>query len=750
MGADCPRLLPTLAVDVLTDVSKAVVYRALVPAGSLRDLMHLVTDPLQPHSAKYGRLIVDEAMGSSTSVSSPGRGALVDTGSPSARRAMLTTSIGRSGATGGGAKRTVAPLPPHLISKCGREILEGLLALRCLGLPCPHLHSGNVFVHFDASGQPSCRISDFELAILHVPAASRNLAKPRPLPGRPLPSIEVIAFGHLLYEMLTGGAELTRAALDGLASRAATARYLAPAAAWNVVREIFLPAEVSTNGTEPTHAARARSSTVDIDYLVHDDFFARAEGVQQPAVSSAVPATAMNSRPSARAARQSVPDPEARAPLLPSGDGNFGTRSLPGTAGGNLGTRAPAEITPALIDGSCQEQPPQPAVPPPADRSFSPYSLASLATSLCVGARFRAGAKVRVRARVRCWTLCSLAPLATSLYVGGCSANCTTCTSSPCQSSPPGFLSPLLTCLLPFRPRDKDQSDLLKDARTFYAPATPPTVPACASVAAAAAAMAAVVAGAASVATTNGRGGEGAAAEVGLQAVNVDSVLGAESTQLAQEADVAAAKAAAYKAAAEKAAVERAAVERATAETVAKAKAKAERAAVEKAAAEEAVERAAVAERAAAERVAVMRAAAEAAAVERAAAAERAAAEAVKVAERSSLAEAAQEAQAATATSNGVEPHGRPPNPPMSEERVVSDDSSIQTASTAAATCSSATAADMPTASPSHRSPSPLSSPLPSPLRGAQSEPSLSGLEARDLEARLLKLPNKNRPSDYR
>ena len=53
--AQCPRLAPTLLVDILPDVSKAAVYRAFMPRGSLRDLIHRVSEPLQPHGVKYGR-----------------------------------------------------------------------------------------------------------------------------------------------------------------------------------------------------------------------------------------------------------------------------------------------------------------------------------------------------------------------------------------------------------------------------------------------------------------------------------------------------------------------------------------------------------------------------------------------------------------------------------------------------------------------------------------------------------------------
>ena len=59
-AANCPRIQPTLFIDILPDVGRAACYRAIVPRGSLRDYLHQAS-PLLPYSAKYGRASSDPA-----------------------------------------------------------------------------------------------------------------------------------------------------------------------------------------------------------------------------------------------------------------------------------------------------------------------------------------------------------------------------------------------------------------------------------------------------------------------------------------------------------------------------------------------------------------------------------------------------------------------------------------------------------------------------------------------------------------
>ena len=39
-----------------------------------------------------------------------------------------------------------APVAPELIARIGRQVLEGLDILRRLGIPHPHLHTGNILI----------------------------------------------------------------------------------------------------------------------------------------------------------------------------------------------------------------------------------------------------------------------------------------------------------------------------------------------------------------------------------------------------------------------------------------------------------------------------------------------------------------------------------------------------------------------------------------------------------------------------
>ena len=53
--------MPTLLVDILPDVSRAAVYRRVLPRGSLKDLIHRIADPLLHYSAKYGPCVGNSA-----------------------------------------------------------------------------------------------------------------------------------------------------------------------------------------------------------------------------------------------------------------------------------------------------------------------------------------------------------------------------------------------------------------------------------------------------------------------------------------------------------------------------------------------------------------------------------------------------------------------------------------------------------------------------------------------------------------
>lgn len=90
------------------------------------------------------------------------------------------------------------------IRNFGRQVLEALVYLRDKGLPtCGHVHSGNIFV---ING--TAKLSGFENSLFGW--KSRLYPTIKKLLKDKDDDIEVIQFGHLLYEMLAGW-ELTTA-----------------------------------------------------------------------------------------------------------------------------------------------------------------------------------------------------------------------------------------------------------------------------------------------------------------------------------------------------------------------------------------------------------------------------------------------------------------------------------------------------------------------------------------------------------
>lgn len=90
------------------------------------------------------------------------------------------------------------------IRNYGRQILEALLYLRDKGLPvCGHVHSGNIFIVNGVS-----KLSGFENCLFGWKSRLNPVIKK--LIRDKQSDVDVIQFGHLLYEML-GGYELTTA-----------------------------------------------------------------------------------------------------------------------------------------------------------------------------------------------------------------------------------------------------------------------------------------------------------------------------------------------------------------------------------------------------------------------------------------------------------------------------------------------------------------------------------------------------------
>lgn len=95
------------------------------------------------------------------------------------------------------AAPSASPLPRADVAKFGRQMLQALAALRSKGILCDHLSSGNVLL--DGG---NARIADIYIPLLAVDRsrASRELT----VPLEAKVDVDLLLFGHVLYEMATG------------------------------------------------------------------------------------------------------------------------------------------------------------------------------------------------------------------------------------------------------------------------------------------------------------------------------------------------------------------------------------------------------------------------------------------------------------------------------------------------------------------------------------------------------------------
>lgn len=129
------------------------------------------------------------------------------------------------------------PLSQQEIARFGRQVLEALVALRAKGIVCEHLSAGNVVV--DDAG--NARIADVYAPLLAIdrPRESRD----RTVPLEAKVALDVLLFGHLVYEMATG---LELAAVQ---PEAQVLELLAPEIA-DVLELIFFPAYISRSDVD--------------------------------------------------------------------------------------------------------------------------------------------------------------------------------------------------------------------------------------------------------------------------------------------------------------------------------------------------------------------------------------------------------------------------------------------------------------------------------------------------------------------
>eukprot|EP00850_Spirogloea_muscicola_P019122 SM000184S03755 [mRNA] locus=s184:7464:12011:+ [translate_table: standard] len=144
LGVKHPYVWPVTAVAFVEDRNRAAILRPFARMGSLRDRMHKA-DPRGVFGEKYKH-------------------------------------------------STVAPLSPQDVALYARQILEALVYLTARNFRVSHLHSGNVLV--DKNG---CYITDvMENELLGLPL---DLT---PEAASVTQDVEVLAFGRLLFEMVTG------------------------------------------------------------------------------------------------------------------------------------------------------------------------------------------------------------------------------------------------------------------------------------------------------------------------------------------------------------------------------------------------------------------------------------------------------------------------------------------------------------------------------------------------------------------
>jgi len=134
-------------IDLIRDKSSVIVVQPFTEKGSLKDLIYK-SQPVADWSVKY--------------------------------------SVRRKG------------LPVETVALYGRQILEVLVLLYRRGFPpLGHVHSGNVFVD-----DKVCRLSGYENTLLGYKTRLYKILREH------LDAIDVIMFGHLVFEM-SAGYELT-------------------------------------------------------------------------------------------------------------------------------------------------------------------------------------------------------------------------------------------------------------------------------------------------------------------------------------------------------------------------------------------------------------------------------------------------------------------------------------------------------------------------------------------------------------
>lgn len=193
---------------------------------------------------------------------------------------------------------TAAPLSFDEIARFGRQILEALVALRSKGIVCEHLSSGNVVV--DGG---DARIADIFTPLLAIDRYKESRELTVPLEAKV--ELDLLLFGHVLYEMATG-LELTT-----VQPEERVLELLAPEIA-DVLELIFFPAYISrapsSGSMEGSATAGASNSAkfAEVDAEDNDDGDDDDEAAAAEDTESLASAVTTDSSRSSRSSRRFV------------------------------------------------------------------------------------------------------------------------------------------------------------------------------------------------------------------------------------------------------------------------------------------------------------------------------------------------------------------------------------------------------------------------------------------------------------
>ncbi|KAL3665704.1 hypothetical protein V7S43_009137 [Phytophthora oleae] len=200
-----PYILPVLDIHHSKEKKALLVVQPFVSSGSIKDRIYQVDNPAKPYDVKY-RL------------------------------------------------ENAHPLPFEEIAKFSRQILEALAGLRSKGLVCDHLRSTNVLVD-----EGNARLAEIFTPLLAIDRYKDNRELTVSLEQHM--DIDLLLFGHVLYEMATGMELLSPQPEEGVL------KMLAPDIA-EVLRAIFYCSE----SLEPPDTASSSSRTdVENDEVTFDD-----------------------------------------------------------------------------------------------------------------------------------------------------------------------------------------------------------------------------------------------------------------------------------------------------------------------------------------------------------------------------------------------------------------------------------------------------------------------------------------------